>query len=422
MRKRVGRDNPDISLWPGDDMVTLTNLKKSGRTFLARAGLDIRRRPCTWSPRCVSLRSTVRPARGSVLLAYVLEPFLLSPGEPVSTAHTHHSESLLIARTWLDLGFDVDVIDYRNDAFVPRRDYRFFVCARTQFDRLAPLLPDGCVRIAHLDTAHFLFNNHAAFGRALDLQRRRGVTCTSIRIVETNRAIELADYGALLGGEFLRGTYAYAGKPLYCLPVPTLRTYPSPERKDYDAARRRFVWFGSTGFVHKGLDRVLEAFRDMPELELRVCGPIDREPEFARIYDAELGRTPNVRTVGWLDVDGPDFLRVVEDCVALVFPSCAESQSASSLTCMQAGLIPILTREAGIDTRDFGVTLEDASIPAIRAAVRHVAGLPAEELRRRACAARDHARAHHTLEHYRRAYRAMVEDILQRGKPARSAG
>lgn len=364
----------------------------------------------------MSLRTETPTARGAVLLAYVLEPFLLAPGQPVSTAHTHHEESLLIARAWLEAGFDVDVIDYRNDVFVPRKDYRVFVCARTQFDRLAPLLSPECVKIAHLDTAHFLFNNHAAFGRALDLQRRRSVTCTSIRVVESNRAIELADYGALLGGEFLRRTYAYAGTPLYCLPVPTLRTYPRPERKDFETARRRFVWFGSTGFVHKGLDRVLEAFSEMPDLELRVCGPIEREPEFAAVYETELRRTPNVHALGWVDVAGPEFQRVADECVALVFPSCAESQSASSLTCMQAGVIPILTRESGIDTADFGIMLEDASIPAIRAAVRRVAALPAVELRRMACAAQDHARAHHTLEAYHRAYRAMIEEILEREK------
>lgn len=134
------------------------------------------------------------------------------------------------------------------------------------------------------------------------------------------------------------------------------------------------------------------------------------------MYETELRRTPNVHALGWVDVAGPEFQRVADECVALVFPSCAESQSASSLTCMQAGVIPILTRESGIDTADFGIMLEDASIPAIRAAVRRVAALPAVELRRMACAAQDHARAHHTLEAYHRAYRAMIEEILEREK------
>lgn len=382
-----------------------------------RFGLELRRYKPRYSEQCVSLPAR-DPANGCVLLSYILEPFLLAPGERPSTAHTHHSESLLIARAWLERGFDVDIIDYRNNVFVPRKDYRIFVCARTQFDRLAPLLPQGCIKIAHLDTAHFLFNNHAAFERALDLQRRRGVTCTSIRIVESNRAIELADYGALLGDEFSRQTYAYAGKRIYCLPVPTLGTYPRPDRKDFDVVRRRFLWFGSTGFVHKGLDRVLEAFNGMPDLELAVCGPIDQEAEFAEIYGKELYRSPNIRTVGWVDVAGPEFLRVANDCAALVFPSCAESQSGSSLTCMQAGLIPILSREAGIETRDFGITLADSSIPEIQRAVRHVAGLPATALHRMACATHDYARSHHTLEEYEKAYRAMVEELLERGPGA----
>jgi len=230
--------------------------------------------------------------------------------------------------------------------------------------------------------------------------------------VEPNRAIEAADYGALLGGEFLVRTYAYAGKPLFCLPIPTVQTYPFDERKDFEACRRRFLWFGSRGFVHKGLDLVLEAFAGMPDYELVVCGPVEEEKEFAAIYRRELYETPNIQTVGWVDVTSPRFLEIAGRCVALVFPTCSESQSASSLTCMQAGVIPILSVEAGIDVRGCGRLLEPATIEEIRRQVAAVAALPVAELRTMARAAWEHVRSTHTAEGYAQEYGRMLDRIL----------
>lgn len=381
-----------------------------------RLGLDIRRYTPAYHPGMVSLAPD-GPTRGRVLLAYILDPFLRKPDSPISTAHTHHGESLIIAEVFRGLGFHVDVIDYRNSDFKPETAYDFFVSARTHLERIADLLDPACVTIAHLDTAHYLFNNAAAYARALALKQRRGAVChSSIRIVEPNRAIERADYGALLGGDFLEETYAYAGKPLFRLPIPAMATYPSPKAKDFAACRRRFLWFGSKGLVHKGLDLVVEAFAGMPEAELLVCGPIAEEHEFVDIYRRELYELPNIRTLGWVDVTRPRFLEVTQSCIALVFPSCSESASASSITCMHAGLIPILTREAGVPLGSYGSTLPDPSIEGIRAAVRTLIAAPVEELRSRACAAWEYARSYHTRDQYRLTYTRMAERIIRERK------
>jgi glycosyltransferase involved in cell wall biosynthesis len=322
-------------------------------------------------------------------------------------------ETVLIARTFLELGYAVDVIDFRNAEFTPTKDYTFFVSARTHLETIARRLNRDCIKIAHLDTAHFLFNNAAAYTRALTLQRRRGVTRTSIRVVEHNLAIEHCDYAAVLGGEFCMSTYRYAGKPMYRLPVPTVHTYPLDPDKDFQVCRKQFLWLASFGFVHKGLDVTLEAFAQRANLRLTVCGRFDLEREFLRLYRTELYESSNVDPVGWVDVGGPQFLDITNRCAAVVFPSCSESESCSVLTCMQAGLIPVVTREAGIDVQDFGVLLKDASVEEIRQAAERVASLPASRLREMSRKAWEYTRGHHTAEKYTEAYRAMITDILE---------
>ena len=125
-------------------------------------------------------------------------------------------------------------------------------------------------------------------------------------------AIEHADCAAVLGNEFTISTYTYANKPIYRVPISAPFLYPWPEGKDFEACRRHFLWFGSHGFVHKGLDLVLDAFAEMPDYHLTVCGPIREEIEkdFEKAFYKELYQTSNIRTLGWVDIGRPEFTKL----------------------------------------------------------------------------------------------------------------
>lgn len=389
-------------------------LIKANRNRLRKLGIDLSLIDRNWLKQAT--RVPTGPVRGSVLLAYVLDPFLLPAHAKVSSAHTHHIESLQMAEVFLDRGYAVDVIHYMNDTFKPRKRYDVFVSARTNFAQIARRVNSDCVKIAHFDTSHYVFNNAAAYERVLDLQRRRGVNSGSIRIIEKNSAIEHADHAVILGNEFTMGTYAYAHKPMYPLNVPTPNVYTSPEQKDFAKARSRFLWLGSTGLVHKGLDLVLEAFAQMPELELYVCGPLDKESEFSRQYQTELRQTKNIHPIGWTDVSSNQFRELANTCSALIYPSCAEGQAGAVVTCTQAGLIPIASYESGMDLHDFGLILNDCSVDNLVETLRRFAARPPEELRTMAMRAWEYARSHHTPEGYKTRYGEIIDAIIKASK------
>jgi glycosyltransferase involved in cell wall biosynthesis len=366
--------------------------------------------------RVTLLPDGVRHPRKWALVSYVIEPFLLEPGTPIPNNHTNHWESLQMARTLLDLGFGVDVISYRNTTFTPRKEYSLFIGARTNFSRIAAHLKPGCTKVAHLDTAHWLVNNANAYQRALAIKRRtHSVIDLPRKVVEPNWAIESADYATILGNDFTENTYRYAGKPIYRLPLPTCQVFDWIDDKDFDASRRRFVWFGSDGLVHKGLDLALEAFAGMDGFELVVCGPISADKRFVEAYRRELYELPNIRTVDWVDIAGEQFREIVRTSTAVVYPSCSEGGGGSVITCMQAGLIPVVTTEASVDVDPrFGVVLSDDSVEGIRMAVRMLSERPAEELRAMAQAAWRTARNTYTRERYGKAFRHVIEGILER--------
>ncbi|MFO0752917.1 MAG: glycosyltransferase [Thermodesulfovibrionales bacterium] len=376
-----------------------------------RFGVEIRRSlPDSGGPERVTLRPH-GAERGRALLAYIMAPFLLREGEPLPVTHTHFGESLEIAAAFLRLGYAVDAIDYRNRTYAPDRDYSFFVSARTNFARIARLLNRDCIKVANLDTAHWLFNNGASYRRALSLQQRRGVTLGGVRIVEPNLAIEHADYATVLGNEFTLGTYAYARKPLFRTHVPACMVYPWPEGKDFASCGRSFLWLGSGGLVHKGLDLVLDVFAGMPDFTLYVCGPVGKERDFEKEYARELYATPNIHTVGWVSIDSPAFREITEKCAGILYPSCSEGQAGSVVTCMHEGLIPLVSYESGVDVEDFGILLRESSPDALREALHRIASLRPAEREERARKAWDYARKHHTRASFAEEYERIITGI-----------
>lgn len=352
---------------------------------------------------------------GNVLLCYSNVAFFLKAGQPIPSDHTCGWESWQMSRTFLNLGYRVDVVSEENDRFVPTRHYSVFVGNRTNFHRIAQFLNNDCIKILHIDTCHWLFHNLAEYRRLDDLQKRRGFVLPALRTMTPNLAIEHADYGIVVGNEATISTYRYANKPLFRVPISNEVNLPWPDEKDFDAVRKSFVWFGSHGFVHKGLDVVLEAFADMPEYQLMVCGPLKTmaEKEFVRAYQKELYATKNISPVGWVDMTSPRFLEITQKCIGVVFPSSSEGGSGGVITCMHAGLIPIVTYEAAVDVdASQGIMLPTCSVQDIKAAVQNLSVLPLHQLKAMARKNWELARSQHTRTAFATTYSNTISDIM----------
>lgn len=413
---KVGLPASHVRTSPSYPSMIGRTMKKVMKDIFRKLGIEIVRYTPNPLEKTVSLHPETT-SQGHVLLSYLVEPFLLKPGEPIPNSHTNYWRCVQIARAFLDLGYSVDVIDSHNHSFRPVRSYAFFVGHRINFGRIAELLNADCVKIAHLDTAHWIHNNYLTYRRKLELQERRGITITgSDRIIEKTLAIEHADYATVCGGDFNINTLRYSGKPIYKLPQSPPTVYPWPEDKDYDRCRTSFLWFGSSGFVHKGLDLVLEAFADMPEYHLYVCGPMHKEKEFAKAYQRELYQTSNIHVVGWVDVESPEFTMLANKCLGIVYPSCSEAGGGSVIVCMHAGLIPLVSYEASVDVEDFGVIFKDNSIKTIKDTVQMVSNHSGERLQRMSRKAWEFARANHTREKFAVEYKRTVLNIMERSR------
>jgi len=352
------------------------------------------------------------PSRGRVLFSYIIGGFFLKADSLIPNRHTNIWQSWRMAKTFVELGYEVDVIHWTNEEFVPTKNYSFLVDVRRNLERLAPLLNRECVKIMHLDTAHILFHNAAEANRLLQLQKRRRVTLKPRRFEMPNLGIEHADYATATGNDFVVGTFEYAQKKIFKLPSPCAISMIQPE-KNWEQCRKHFLWFSSSGLVHKGLDLALEAFKALPECHLSICAPLEGEKDFVSAYYEELYETPNITTIGWVDIDSEQFREIANSCVAVVHLSCSEGGAPSIKTCMHAGLIPMVSYESGVDVHDFGFCLPDCSIEKIKDAIKIISTLSNDELEEKTSKVWDFARRNYTRDNFSIEYRRVILEIVQ---------
>ena len=350
--------------------------------------------------------------KGKVLFSYIIDGFLIEPGAPVMKTHTNIWQSIKMAETFVELGYEVEVIHYTNHSFIPQGNYSFFVDVRRNLERLSPLMNKDCIKIMHLDSANILFHNAAEAKRLFQLQQRRGITLRPQRFEMPNLGMEHADYATTTGNDFTVGTFKYANKKIFKLPSPCGIMLDRPE-KDWNRCRKNFLWFSSSGFVHKGLDLALEVFREMPDCHLTVCAPLGKDKDFIREYNKELYETPNIKTVGWVDIDSEKFIEITKNCGAMLHLSCSEGGAPSVKMCMQAGLIPIVSYESGVDVHDFGFVLSDCSMANIRNIISHVMMLSQNDLQEKAHKVWEYARYHYTRENFEKEYRRVILEIIE---------
>lgn len=365
--------------------------------------------------RIVHLRRKGGRKKGDVLMCYFTAPFLV-PGGKWLGGHTNYWEACTIAEEFTGRGYDVDVVDFDNAAFLPKKPYSFIIDAHGNLERFAPLLPKTCVKVLLTMTSHWLFNNTEEYKRLHDIFLRRGEIFFPERLLSPTRAERYADY-VTYGTDHKLSTYNLPrGTKTFFIPISTTYTFPAPD-KEYSSARNGFVWLGGAGVIHKGLDLLVESFAQTPSCTLEICGK-HKEPLFETTYEKELAQD-NIHGHGMVDLGSDTFKKIREKSAFIISVSCAEGHSGAVIVGMHAGLIPIVNKESGIDTQDFGFTLPDSSPLSIEKMIRECAALPPSELAVRAKKAWEYANAHHTREIFSSRFREFA-DLLEAGRATAS--
>lgn len=334
-----------------------------------------------------------QPRQRRALLYFKTEPFVM-PWKVRGYAHTNLWEIVEMVRALNRYGYVVDVVDRDAKRFQPEDIYDLFLGlgaghSGKRFSQYARRL-SGATKILIAAGPEPRLSNQLVLEQYDRFNRRHGSNVPAMRLTEGidfESFAQDADYFMPIGEPhtFCPQSYEALGKPvLNYMPSSSPAVRFLPEWFE-TRSKKTFLCFAGDGFICKGVDVVVDAFAQMPDWEVHICGPRS-EPAFFEVLGAKLAASKNVQYEGFVEIGGPRFEALMARCAFVVFASSAEGCATSVATVLRAGLLPIVTRETGIDVGRFGCYIEgdkenlvDDTVRACRAATE----MPEAEYRQR---------------------------------------
>lgn len=354
----------------------------------------------------------------TALLSYLAVPFLTG----ARSSHTNQQEALCIAQVLNSMGFNVDVCDYTYAKPIDYSNYDFilgFGCPLNNAFRSQC----SCHTVYYGTGMHVCHQNTASLKRA-----KAAYSLKKVWMIDSCRVVDRtwSEQTALVDGIITLGTDSIADSyrnhfngPVLLQPASYNASLPVKELhgKDWGRAGRHFLWFGSVGALHKGLDLLLAFFSQRPNLTLHICSQLENEPLFMQAFTRELS-APNIRYHGFVDVHSPRFTSLMHQCAFTVLPSCSEGQATSVLNTACNGLIPVVTPFCGLEVKEYGISIDDLSISGVTKALERCCAFERNELEKRSIICLNDIRATHSLAAFHKAFRANLEQmfaIIERG-------
>ncbi len=354
----------------------------------------------------------------NVLISYIVYPFKKKD----SYYHTNLIESLEIAKIFKNLGFNVDIYNYDFNERINYSKYNVIFGFGDPLVNSFYNRNNEIITIYYGTGMHICTQNNNTLKRVKEVYQKKKIWLPeSGRIVEKAWSIQttLVDAMITLGNEEVVKSYQkYYEGPIYNMPVSFYEVIGGKEirkiieNKDYDEAKKNFLWFGGSGLIHKGLDLSLEYFTKNPDLHLHICGPIDTEPRFKKVYFNELYNTKNIHTYGFIDIKNNLFKDLIKKCLFIICPSCSEGQPNSVINIMANGLIPLVTKESGVIIKDFGYLISSINIESIDKTVSLVLKEENSLLKNKSLKCFNDTRKNHSIKAFSIKLQSLLEKIL----------
>ncbi len=337
------------------------------------------------------------PLRGNALISYLPFSLIRKP----TTKHQNRHNGKIILDTLLNLGFNVDLVFYKKQHFLPdlNKKYDLIFGLEPLFETYSRHNPNA-IKIYYATGAYWEYQNESILNRTAYVNRKRNTNLDAARLVKGHNSCEIADYIIQLGNSETIKTYPLdlQGKIKIVHESAFEFLNFDFQTKNFQRAKKKFLWFGGKGAILKGLDLLLEFFSEHTELTLYVCGLI--EDDFMKEYKYELYLCENIQYLGWVDIDSDLIKELALECGFVVLPSASEGCPGSLINMMKMGLIPIASKIAmakGIE--DFNkFVIQDLTLRGISRVLNEAQQCNEKELYHHAKVSQEHANTNHSQE------------------------
>lgn len=342
-----------------------------------------------------------------LLISYTILPFIRN-----KNSHTNYQESLAIVDVFSEMGYEVDVIHYNSLRKIKYSNYDIIFGFGEPFEKSFYDKSFSGVRLFYATGAHSYHQNITESKRVISFNRKFQADLIPKRIVSSSWTLSTMFSNELIviGNEWTAQTYRkYTDTQVTPINATALINSNYNElSRDLSLARKEFLWFGSLGLVHKGLDICLEFFSKNPELILHICGPV--ENDFFEVF-SDILQLENIVYHGFVDVSSDVFLQIVDRALFSILPSCSEGQATSLLTTMAVGLIPIATRYTGVDVDLHGYILEEADYESLDKVVKSLELESIDLLAYQSKQCCRYIKEKHTIDYFKESLRKIMRRV-----------
>ncbi|MEJ8801478.1 glycosyltransferase [Pontibacter sp. H249] len=311
-----------------------------------------------------NLNYKVASAQKKAVICYVTSSYFFDL-ENSSMGRTQPYEVLSIVKVLSDLGYCIDIIgcnDLKSLEHLKSKRYDLIFGFGEAFYQLTCLYPSA-ISILYMTEHHPDFSFREERKRLDYFKERHYKEPQSLRSGIFYKVHHLQKkYSHVITMSEVEPLQNQYKKPYTIFPSGIVNLQFDGKGKDYNITRKNFLWLGSTNAIHKGLDLLLDVFREKDDMVLHIGGLSQKDRKLLALPKRE-----NLVDHGFIDIKSSAFAGLARTCSYLVLPSCAEGFATSVTTGMLHGLIPVVMKNTGFNRiAKYAVLLDDFKLDYLR--------------------------------------------------------
>lgn len=353
----------------------------------------------------------------TVLLVYITSAF----DKKTRYSHSNLWECKIAGEVFRDLCFNVDVINYNTSKIPDIKKYSVIygmgetyekLFSQKQPDQLFMNYATGCNPIwSNIETTKKVRSFFEKTGKLLP---------ESSRLIHHTQHLQilLSDKVIVLGNDFVKNTYfiiddrkkRYDNLNAFYFDFHDI----SVKDKVISDCKKNFLWFGSAGALHKGLDICLDYFAGKPDLHLHICGlNNEAEKRFTEHYHNELYNLPNIHYYGFLNLDSNALKTVLVKCGFTIFPSISEGGAVALLNVIgNGGVLPIYSKSTGVPFELDGFEFDPINVEKLEEYVSKAIDLDENEYSERSERLQKYVKKQFTLSEYSKNLKVIISKTI----------
>lgn len=341
----------------------------------------------------------------NILMLYINEPFLKNKKKNL---HSNQMEAEIIAKLFEEYEYNVDIGSFLCNKNISLKKYDVIFGFGDIFEESFYKEDFKGKRIFYATGAEQSFQIYSEINRVKKFNERNNVKLLPKRLPPNFWALSfyMSDAIIMIGNNWTKSTWSKKYDEII------LKQIGSNEfLSDLYEERlgKEFVFIGSSGAIHKGLDICIDIFK---KLENKFILNIfcNYEEDVFKVYEP---LPSNIKFHGFKDLKSDYFKNVLKKSKFILAPSCSEGQMTSLISGIGNGLYPLASHETGVDLPQ-ECYLENINEDYIKDQIENLYGIEDKLLDEKRIKLQKLIRQNHSLKKFEKNFRSNLNILKEK--------